>query len=236
MSDGLRIHPDPAEFARLAADHSVVPVWAEILADLETPVSAYLKLVGDGPGFLLESTEHGEKWSRFSFVGRDPVATIVARGRSLEVTGSLGADVPTDRGVLAALEALLAAHSTPQVDDLPPLIGGMIGYLGYDVVREVEHLPDVPVDDHGMPDAVMSIIGSLAAFDHWRQRITLIESVMTRDEFGRPLPAEALAAARSRAADAVRASAAALSAPLGYDPVEPPRPGEGSERIRSSMP
>ena len=236
VTDGLRVHPDPAEFARLAADHSVVPVWAEILADLETPVSAFLKLVGDRPGFLLESTEHGEKWSRFSFVGRDPVATIVARGRTLEVTGSLGASIPTDRGVLVALDALLAAHSTPVIEDLPPLIGGMTGYLGYDVVREVEHLPDVPPDDHGMPDAVMSIIGSLAAFDHWRQRITLIESVMTRDETGRALSGDELAAARLRAVEAVHAAATALSAPLGYDPVEPPMPGEGAEALRSSMP
>lgn len=233
---GLRIHPDPEEFSRLAAEHSVVPVWAEILADLETPVSAFLKLVGDGAGFLLESVEHGERWSRFSFVGRDPVATIIARNGSLEVSGSLGADIPTDSGVLAAIEALLAAHSTPEIEGLPPLHGGMMGYLGYDVVREVERLPHVPHDDHGMPDAVMSIIGSLAAFDHWRQRISLIESVMTRDDQGRPLPPDDLAAARDRAVAAVHAAAAALAAPLGYEPVEPPLVGERAEPLRSSMP
>ena len=236
VPDGLRIHPDPDEFARLAAEHSVVPVWAEILADLETPVSAFLKLVGDGPGFLLESVEHGERWSRFSFVGRDPVATIVARDGSLEVSGSLGADIPTDSGVLAAIEALLAAHSTPVIDGLPPLHGGMMGYLGYDVVREVERLPNLPHDDHGMPDAVMSIIGSLAAFDHWRQRISLIESVMTRDERGRPLPPDELAMARDLAIAAVHEAAAALAAPLGYEPVEPPLTGERAESLRSSMP
>ena len=79
--------------------------------------------------------------------------------------------------MLAAIEALLAIYTSPLVADLPPLHGGVMGYLGYDVIREVERLPDVPHDDHGLPDAVMSVIGSLAAFDHWRQRVYLIESV-----------------------------------------------------------
>ncbi|MFP5486679.1 MAG: hypothetical protein ACLGHQ_00030 [Acidimicrobiia bacterium] len=73
----MRIQPSRDEFHSLAADHSIVPVWTEVLGDLETPVAAFAKLVGDEPGFLLESVEHGERWSRFSFVGRDPSATLV---------------------------------------------------------------------------------------------------------------------------------------------------------------
>ena len=72
----LRVRPTFDEFRALARDYTVVPVWAELLADLDTPVSAYLKLVGDGEGFLLESVEHGERWSRYSFVGHHPVATL----------------------------------------------------------------------------------------------------------------------------------------------------------------
>jgi anthranilate/para-aminobenzoate synthase component I len=79
---GLRIRPSRDEFHALAAEHTVVPLWAELLADLDTPVSAYLKLVGDGDGFLLESVEHGERWSRFSFVGHDPVATLTLASTS----------------------------------------------------------------------------------------------------------------------------------------------------------
>ena len=231
----MRIHPAPEEFARQAREYSVVPVWTEVLADLETPVSAYLKLVGDNPGFLLESVEHGERWSRFSFVGRDPVATLVSRSGVLEVTGRLGADVPTDAGILAALEALLAAHSSPEIDGLPPMHGGIMGYLGYDVIREVEHLPNCPADDHGMPDAVMGIIGSLAAFDHWRQRVYLIESVMTRDEHGRPLDESQLADARQRAESAVVDAAQRLAAPLAYSPVEPPSSDDELPTVSSSM-
>lgn len=231
----MRIHPDPELFLDQAREHSMVPVWTEVLADLETPVSAYLKLVGESPGFLLESVEHGERWSRFSFVGRDPVATLVSRSGELEITGQLGAEIPTDRGILAALEALLAAHSSPEIDGLPPLHGGMMGYLGYDVIREVENLPNCPPDDHGMPDAVMGIIGSLAAFDHWRQRIYLIETVMTRDEFGRSLPDDELIAARERAAMAAAEAAHRLSSPLSYEPVEPPVDGEQLPSVTSSM-
>src|SRR5215207_10059941 len=101
------------EFVALARDHTVVPVWRVVLADLETPVSAFVKLVGaaeeDPPGFLLESVEHAERWGRFSFIGRDPVLTMVVRGRHVELHGAPPAFevVPTDSGALAALEALL---------------------------------------------------------------------------------------------------------------------------------
>ena len=158
-----------------------MPVWRELLADLTTPVAAFARTVGDDPGFLFESVEHGERWSRWSFVGRNPSATIVARGGHLEVEGSLPASVPTDRGVLAAVEAILATYRSPSLPDLPPLHGGIVGYMGYDVVREVEHLPNVPRDDAGHPDAVLSVIGQLAAYDHFRQRVSLIDNVIVPD-------------------------------------------------------
>ena len=155
------VQPSREEFRSLARAHRVVPVWRELLADLTTPVAAFMRLVGDEPGFLLESVEHAERWSRWSFVGRNPLATIVSRDGRLEVRGDLGIDLPLDRGMLAALEALLDVYRAPAIADLPPLHGGLIGYLGYDVVREVERLPDVPTDDLGFPDAVMSVIGDL---------------------------------------------------------------------------
>ena len=166
-------------FCELARAHSVVPVWRELVADSLTPVGAFRAMVGDGPGFLLESVEHGERWSRFSFVGRSPAATLVARGRDIEVTqGSLPESVPLDGGVLACLESLLELFRSPSFEELPPLHGGLVGYLGYDVVREIERLPSPPADDLGHPDAVISVIGELAAFDHWRQRVTLVDNVL----------------------------------------------------------
>ncbi|MFI5045652.1 MAG: anthranilate synthase component I family protein, partial [Acidimicrobiia bacterium] len=175
------VHPARDDFRALARTYSVVPVWREVLADLETPVSAFVKLVGAGehdpPGFLLESVEHAERWGRFSFIGCDPALTLVVRGSHVEALGTPPPNMPTDRGALAALEALLASYRAPHIDDLPPFHGGVVGYLGYDVVREIERLPDVPVDDAGFPDAVLTVTGHVTAFDHFRQRLYLIENV-----------------------------------------------------------
>ncbi|MEL6981023.1 MAG: anthranilate synthase component I [Actinomycetota bacterium] len=179
------------EFRTLARTYRAVPVHRELLADLVTPLSAYLRCVGDEPGFCLESVENGERWSRFSFVGRRPHASLVARGRTVTITGSLpDDDLPLDQGILAPLELLLERYRTPRLPDLPPLTAGMVGYLGYDVVREVEHLPDPPPDDAGYPDAVLDVIGDMAVFDHWRQRVTLLSVALlgpnpTDDEIDR---------------------------------------------------
>ena len=227
---GLVMRPGREAFRSLAADHTVVPVWTELLADLETPVAAYAKLVGDGPGFLLESVEHGERWSRFSFVGRDPVATLILRDGVIEVDGDIPASVPTDRGMLAALDALLREYRAPIIADLPPLQSGVMGFLGYDIVREVERLPDVPHDDRHLPDAIMSVIGSLAAFDHWRQRVYLIESVPVLG-----LGGDALDAAYDAACQRVERAVADLARPLPYVAVPPPQPGEQAPDVRSSM-
>jgi len=225
------MRPSLEEFRVLAAEHTVVPVWAELLGDLETPVAAYLKLVGDGEGFLLESVEHGERWARYSFVGRDPVATLELRDGRIKLTGTpLLADIPLDRGMLAALDALIAAYHAPIMSELPPLQGGVMGYLGYDVVREIEQLPDVPHDDRQFPDAVMSIIGSLAAFDHWRQRVYLIEStpVLGLDSAG-------IDAAYNAACARVERAIIDLSRPLVAVPMEPPMPDEPRPEARGSM-
>ncbi len=182
-SDASGASPDFESFCELSRDYSVVPVWRELIADGLTPIGAYRAMVGDGPGFLLESVEHGERWSRFSFVGRAPAATLVARGLDIEVTeGSLPDSVPCDSGVLACIESLLDKFRSPSIEGLPPLHGGLVGYLGYDVVREVERLPAVPRDDLGHPDAVISVIGELAAFDHWRQRVTLVNNVLVEED------------------------------------------------------
>ncbi|MEI8239128.1 MAG: anthranilate synthase component I [Actinomycetota bacterium] len=225
------MRPSREEFHALAADHTVVPLWAELLADLETPVSAYLKLVGDGDGFLLESVEHGERWSRFSFVGHDPVATLELRNGVIEKKGQhLSPDIPLDQGMLAALDAIVAAYRGPIMPELPPLQGGVMGYLGYDIVREVEHLPDVPHDDRRMPDAVMSIIGSMVAFDHWRQRMYLIESVPVLH-----MDAAGVDREYDAACERVLQAAQKLAQPLPTPPVEPPEVGEAAPVVRSTM-
>ena len=149
----------------------------------------------------------------------------------VELDGALPGGIPTDQGMLAALEAMLEQYTSPTFPDLPPLHGGIMGFLGYDVIREVEHLPDMPTDDRGFPDAVMSVIGSLAAFDHWRQRVYLIESVPTLG-----LGAEELDAAYDAACGRVEQAVADLAAPLPYTPVEPPSAADELPELHSSMP
>ena len=173
------IQPSRSAFRELARDHTVVPVWRTLLADFVTPVSAFARIVDDGPGFLLESVERGERGSRYSFVGRNPLATLVAReDGQVEVRDGTIKGLPTDQGILAAIEWLVGAYRSPALPELPPLHAGVMGYLGYEVVREVEHLPNAPEDDLGHPPAMVSVIGEIAAFDHWQQQVTLIASAV----------------------------------------------------------
>ncbi|MDQ6725835.1 MAG: anthranilate synthase component I [Actinomycetota bacterium] len=226
------LRPSRADFHALAAGHTVVPVWREVVADLETPVSAFMKLVGpEGSGFLLESVENGETWGRFSFVGRDPSLVLTARDGTISVDGRLPAGVVTDRGVLAALEGLLHVYRSPVLPELPPLHGGIVGFLGYDVVREVERLPHPPPDDLRFPDAVLSVIGHLAAFDHWRQRVCLIENVPVDPG----TTAAELDDAYDRAAARLDASAHDLGRPLAYTPAAPPDPADPLPEVRSTV-
>ena len=190
----LAFSPDPAEFAALAKEHTIVPVWCEVVADTLTPVACFANVVGDGDGFLFESVEGGERWGRYSFVGRRPLATLTARGRRVEAAGRLGL-AASDDGILAAVEALVARFQSPVLAGMPPLHGGLVGFLGYDVVREVERLPDPPPDDTGQPDAALVVIGQFCAFDHWRQRIVLIDNVVVPDAPDGVVDTEAVAAA-----------------------------------------
>jgi anthranilate synthase component I len=216
---GETVRPAFETFAQLARNYTVVPVWREVLADLETPLSAFMKLVGDREGFLLESVEHAERWGRFSFLGRDPALTFVARGRRLEWIGGDPPDgIPSDQGTLAALDALLTRYRAPEQPELPPFHGGIVGWMGYDTVREIERLPAVPHDDLGLPDAVCSLAGQVAAFDHFRQRCFLIENVYPPPGCDNAALHEYYDAAVARLADAV----ADLGRPLPYVPVVPP--------------
>ena len=214
----MQYFPSREDFHLLSIGHTVVPVWTEVLADMETPVAAYMKLVGDEPGFLLESVENGERWSRYSFVGRNPLATLVLRNGQITTTGEIPGDVVLDKGMLAAMDSLLAIYKAPVMEELPPLQGGLMGFLGYDIVREVENLPNAPRDDRKLPDATISVIGSLAAFDHWRQRVYLLESVPLIN-----LDNLEIDAAYDAAIGRIQEAVADLTKPLSYVAVEPPR-------------
>ena len=158
--------------ASIAAGHRVVPVLRELFADGETPVGVYRKLAAGRPGtFLLESAEQGGIWSRFSFVGVNTFGVLTQDGDSaawldygLSADRALGSDAPTTP--LDALAHLYARWSTPHIDGHPPLTGGLVGFIGWEAVRQLEHLPHVPPADFEVPGQALSFVSELVVLDH----------------------------------------------------------------------
>jgi len=152
-----------------------VPVCLEVLGDRDTPVSVFEKLTGDGPAFLLESVEGGERWARWSFVGWDPL--FILSSRDGVATAGSAVDLPA-KDPLEILDGVVGRFRTPNLPDMPPLYAGLVGYLSYDAVRYVEHLPHRPPDDRGLPEMAWQAVGSLAALDRFRQTVKLIRNVL----------------------------------------------------------
>ena len=173
----MTIFPDRDAFHDLARSYRVVPVAMKLLADRETPVTAFEKLVGGAPGFLLESLEGGERWAQWSFLGWDPVFTLSSRD-GVSQTDSEKVEAPAG-DPLAVLEELTSRYTTAPLPGLPPLHSGAVGYLAYDAVRYIEHLPHPPPDDRRLPEMVWQFAGSLAAFDRFGQSLTLVRNVFT---------------------------------------------------------
>ena len=238
------VAPDRETFRRLAREYRVVPVWRTLLADLTTPVAAFVRLCGDdehgGSGFLLESVDHGGAWGRWSFVGRSPRAKLVARDATVSVSGDLPGELVSSDGVLATLERLLEWYRSPVAAEfgeagstLPPLHSGVVGYLGYDVVREVERLVDAPADDRRLPDAVLSVIGELAAYDHWNQQVTLVANVFVDDVARGGLTDAELDAAYDSAVGRLDRMAADGATPIDEPLVEAPGAGPVPDAVSS---
>jgi anthranilate synthase component 1 len=221
------VTPTLEGFRTLAEGHGVVPVARRVLADLHTPLGVYDRVRGDGPSFLLESAEHGERWGRYSFVGFDPFLVVRSRGGRVSVEGELPRGVavpPADAGLLDTLDVLIGTLAAPPLVDVP-LHGGAVGYLGYDVVREVERLPETTTDDLGLADGVLSFPRHVIALDHLQQAMTVVTNVIVAG-----LDAAELDAAYA-AADAANAQVLArLAEPSRRrPPVAPPRRGGASE-------
>jgi anthranilate synthase component 1 len=182
-SSGLgTISPTREEFHELAEHRRVVPVVRRLLADAETPVGLYRKLAADRPGtFLFESAENGRSWSRWSFVGVRSSAALTASGGEAHWTGTPPVGLPEGGDPLVALRETVEALRTDPLPGLPPLTGGMVGYIGYDAVRRLERLPNLAEDDLKVPELVMLLATDLAALDHHEGTVTLIANAVNWD-------------------------------------------------------
>jgi anthranilate synthase component 1 len=177
MTSGA-VEPDEASF--LATRRRVVPVIRRLLADGETPVGVYTKLAG-GPGtFLLESAEQGVAWSRYSFIGVRSAATLVERDGQAAWLGTPPAGVPLGGDPVTALRETVAALAAPTEirEGLPPLTGGMVGYLSYDLVRRFERLPATAVDDVPLPELGMMLATDLVVLDHYDGSAVLVANAV----------------------------------------------------------
>jgi len=166
--------PSRKEFLTLAKTHTLVPVCLTLTADLETPVSAFLRAAWSEPEcFLLESVENGEQVGRYTFIGVNPYKRIVARGRQIAITeNKRTAHVEGD--IFAVLREALSGHKPARIAGLPPFTAGAVGFFAYDAVRQIERLPHHAKDELGVPDACLLFFDEVLAFDHVRKQIWII--------------------------------------------------------------
>ncbi|MSR53754.1 MAG: anthranilate synthase component I [Gemmataceae bacterium] len=163
----LRYFPSFDEFKQLAVGHTVVPVYRQLLGDSLTPVSAFCKVQEGDWAFLFESVVGGERMGRYSFVGSRPFFRIEAFGQRVVTQADKGPkQESTHADPLRLLEEKLKEYRAPSVPGLPRFCGGAVGYAGYDTVRYVEHLPNAPEDDRGLPDLSFAFYDCMAVFDH----------------------------------------------------------------------
>jgi anthranilate synthase component 1 len=213
--------PDFDTFIRMAEQGNLIPVYREILGDLETPVSAYKKLRGAGCSYLLESVEGGEKWGRFSFLGLNPSLLFQVQGGEATVERR-GVKERLDPGLdpFESLRRLLAGFRAVPTPGLPRFWGGLVGFLGYDMVRYIERLPELtpPID---IPEARLLLADQLLIFDNLRQIIKVVALVHIH-------PATPLKAQYDRAVAGINDLIGRLRQPVPPPEIRPPaaaRPG-----------
>jgi anthranilate synthase component I len=175
-------YPDFATFASLAAKGNLVPVYREIMADLDTPVSAFRKIDDGRYSFLLESIEGGEKWARYTFLGSAPSVVIRSLGNTVEVLGEDGTIEKEEvADPCAFIRDYLARYTPVEMAGLPRFFGGAVGYLGYDMIRHFEHLPTAKPAVIGAYDSYFVITDTIVIFDNVGQKIKVVSNAYLDD-------------------------------------------------------
>lgn len=209
----IPVTPSRSAFAEQAAGARVVPVFCEIVADGDTPVSAFAKLCGAAPAFLLESAEQLDQVGRYSFLGAGARATFTARGKTVTLCESGSTRTfEAARDPLDELEQWMAKYRTAPRADLPGFHGGAVGYLSYDCVRWFEpSIPEATRDEIGIPEMFFLVTESVVIFDHRKRRMIIVANAFI-DDGGAD-------AAYDDALQRIESTLAALRSPLAFDPV-----------------
>jgi anthranilate synthase component 1 len=170
------LYPDFEEFERLTREGNLIPIYREILADTYTPVTAFLKL-GGSPSFLLESVEGGEKWARYSFLGSRPAKILKGWGRRVEVLeGQNPPRVIETESPVDVIKAEITAYRPVEVKGLPRFFGGLVGYIGYDMVQFFETIELKAKDGIGLPDFFLMLTDTMLVFDSLKQKIKVVSN------------------------------------------------------------
>lgn len=218
MSKNLTFYPSLEEFTSLTEQGTIIPVYSEILADMETPVSAYKKIATGKYSFLLESMQGGEKWARFSFIGCNPALIFRSKGNTVELlkNGTLQESISSD-SPLDVLKSIMNKYRLVEVKGLPRFCGGAVGYVSYDMVRFIEDLPPQTEDDLNLFDAIFLITETILIFDTVSNTIKVVCNAHLDD--GR---ADAVPEVYKHAQERIKAIIALLQSPSPYGPAEPP--------------
>ncbi len=173
------VTPDLSGFESMSRDHNIVPVFREISIDYDTPVSLFDKVAGGDYAFLLESLEGGERWGRYSFIGFRPFLLIKTRGKEVEMEDRDGTRTVQVENPIDFLQDLMKKYRMAEIPGLPRFSGGAVGYLGYDMVRFVERLPENLEDTTGFHDSVFMFPEVLLCVDNLRQSLQIIVNTVS---------------------------------------------------------
>jgi len=175
------INPSLKEFLKLSQKGNVIPVYKEISADLDTPVSAFLKIKKDNYAFLFESVEGQERIARYSFLGTQPALIFKSKARSIQIIQPgkrLAKRFITDSNPLEEIKKIMQDFKPVKLRGLPRFYGGLVGFMGYDMVRFFEELPDKNPDDLKLPDAIFILTDTILIFDHLNHTIKIVSNVI----------------------------------------------------------
>ena len=224
----LPVTPSLEEARALARDYNVIPLRHTFIDDIETPVSAFLKLRGRGPAFLLESAEQGQRFGRWSFLGFRPRAVLRLEQGRLEVReGSERRELDASDPFRAVADYLSSYRVAP-LEGLPPFAGGAVGLFGYDLVRAVERLPEPNPDDIGTPDMALMVSDALVVFDHLSHRVTVLVNAFVDDP-------DEVDEAYAQAAALIERARELLAEPVPRPAETGPRPEDPAAAFESNM-